>query len=38
MCDMTDIYLEIDKEFENMVDNFDREPEINESREMRESL
>ena len=40
---MDDIYIshisqEFDEQFENMVDNFDREPEINESREMRESL
>ena len=27
-----------DAEFENLVDNFDREPEIDERREMRESL
>jgi hypothetical protein len=35
---MDDIYQELDKEFENLVDNFDREPEIDERREMRESL
>ena len=35
---MEDILSEFDKEFENLVDNFDREPEINERREMRESL
>jgi hypothetical protein len=35
---MDDIYPELDKEFENLVDNFDREPEIDERREMRESL
>jgi hypothetical protein len=35
---MEDIYNELDAEFENLVDNFDREPEINERREMRESL
>jgi len=29
---------ERDEDFECIVDNFDREPEINESREMRESL
>ena len=39
-----DDFLEVDSVvdndalFENLVDNFDREPEINESREMRESL
>ena len=38
-----DVYIshisqEFDNEFENMVDNFDREPEIDERREMRESL
>jgi hypothetical protein len=40
---MDDIYIahivqEFDVEFENLVDNFDREPEIDERREMRESL
>jgi hypothetical protein len=35
---MDDIYQELDKEFENLVDNFEREPEIDERREMRESL
>jgi hypothetical protein len=35
---MEDILKEFDAEFENLVDNFDREPEINERQEMRESL
>jgi len=35
---MDDILKEWDVEFEQLVDNFEREPEINERREMRESL
>jgi len=35
---MDDINAEMDLQFEAMVDNFDREPEIDERREMRESL
>ena len=33
----TEINQELDKQFEDIVDNFDREPEINERREMREN-
>ena len=35
---MDDINAEMDLQFEDLVDNFDREPEIDERREMRESL
>jgi hypothetical protein len=35
---MDDINAEMDLQFESMVDDFDREPEIDERREMRESL
>ena len=35
---MDDINAEMDLQFEDLVDNFDRELEIDERREMRESL
>jgi hypothetical protein len=35
---MDSILAEFDKLFENLVDNYEREPEIDERREMRESL
>jgi hypothetical protein len=33
-----DSVIDNDASFENLVDNFDRDPEIDERREMRESL
>jgi hypothetical protein len=38
MDDLTDINIELDKQFEDTVDNYDREPKIDERREMREEL
>ena len=36
--DMGDYIQELDMEFESLVDNYEFEPQIDERREMRESL